>query len=332
MIKRTAALALLVAALGAGASAQAITLRMAANVPANSPWDLGLKRLAAEFDRVSEGRVKITFPQSVRVASESDIIQKMKLGVDGALLTTYGIAQLYPDSLALSMPSFVRNDAEFGAVLDVVKPLLEAKVADRYVVLAISRGGWVRYFSRGPVVYPSDLAKIRVSIAPEDEKVMKLMQSVGTRTVKGDTAAFLLQLNSNAVDAACVSPIYIASLWSQMRGKINYMTPFKVSPFIGAVLFTKSSWDRIPADLRPKLEAVVRDMADKISADSEKVENEAIASMLKDGLKTTQMPADAEAKWGEMIAERRNGVIAEMFSREILEAMDSALAKVRAKK
>jgi TRAP-type transport system periplasmic protein len=332
MTKRTALLALLIAALGTGASAQAVTLRMAANVPANSPWDLGLKRLAAEFDRVSEGRVKVAFPQSVRVASESDIIQKMKLGVDGALLTTYGIAQLYPDSLALSMPSFVRNDAEFSAVLDVVRPLLEAKVADRYVVLAISRGGWVRYFSRGPVVYPSDLAKIRVSIAPEDEKVMKLMQSVGTRTVKGDTAAFLLQLNSNAVDAACVSPIYIASLWSQMRGKINYMTPFKVSPFIGAVLFTKSSWDKIPADLRPKLEAVVRDMAEKISADSEKVENEAIASMLKDGLKTTQMPADAEAKWGEMIAERRNGVIAEMFSPEILGAMDAALAKVRAKK
>ncbi len=332
MTKRTALLALLVAALGTGASAQAITLRMAANVPANSPWDLGLKRLAAEFDRVSDGRVKIAFPQSVRVASESDIIQKMKLGVDGALLTTTGLAQLYPDSLALSMPSFVRNDAEFDAVLAAIRPLLEAKVSDRYVVLAISKGGWVRYFSRGPVVYPSDLAKIRVSIAPEDEKVMRLMQSVGARTVKGTTADFLLQVNSNTVDATCVSPIYIASLWSQLRGKINYMTPFKVSPFIGAVLFTKASWAKIPADLRPKLEQVVQDMARQISQDSEKLENDAIASMLKDGLKTTQMPADAEAKWGEMISERRNGIIAEMFSSDILEAMDAALAKVRSKK
>jgi TRAP-type transport system periplasmic protein len=333
MKRRSIALIALLAAVGgAGLSAQAITLRMAANVPANSPWDLGLKRLASEFDRVSEGKVKITFPQSVRVATESDIIQKMKLGIDGALLTTYGLAQLYPDSLALSMPSFIRTDSEFEAVLAAIKPLIEAKVSDRYVMLAVSLGGWVRYFSRGPLVYPADLAKIRVSIAPEDDKVMRVMQSVGTRTVKGDTAAFLLQLNSNAVDAACVSPIYIASLWSQMRGKINYMTPFKVAPFIGAVFFTKSSWERIPADLRPKLEAVVRDMAVKISQDSEKLENDAIASMLKDGLKTTQMPADAEGKWGEMISDRRKGLIDEMFSPDFLQAMDAALAKARAKK
>jgi len=195
MTLRNTALALLLAAIGSGAAAQTITLRMAANVPANSPWDLGLKRLASEFDRVSGGKVKIVFPQSVRVATESDVIQKMKLGIDGALLTTYGIAQLYPDSLALSMPSFVRNDAEFDAVLEAIRPLFEQRLSDRYVILAIARGGWIRYFSRGPVVYPSDLAKIRVSIAPEDDKVMRLMQSVGSRTVKGDTAAFLLQMN-----------------------------------------------------------------------------------------------------------------------------------------
>ena len=50
--------------------------------------------------------MKIAFPQSAHVASESDIIQKMRLGVDGALLTTFGLAELYPDSLALSMPSY----------------------------------------------------------------------------------------------------------------------------------------------------------------------------------------------------------------------------------
>ncbi len=332
MTRRSIATALIIAALGTGIAAQTITLKMAANVPANSPWDLGLKKLASEFARVSGGKVKIAFPQSVRIASESDIIQKMKLGIDGALLTTYGLAELYPDSLVVSMPSIIRDDEEFEAAMGAIRPLLERKLADNYVVLAISKGGWVRYFSRDPVAYPADLAKIRISISPEDDKVMRLMQSVGTRTVKGDTAAFLLQLNSNGVDAACVSPIFIASLWSQLRGKINYMTSFKVSPFIGAVVFTKSSWARIPADLRPKLAAVVEDMARQIGRDSEKLEGEAISAMLKDGLKATPMPADAEALWASMIAERRHGIIAEMFSEEILRTMDAALAKARAMK
>jgi len=333
MRRRNAAIALLLTVLApaagllAKADAQTLTLRMAANVPANSPWDLGLKRLAAAFDRVSGGRVRLAFPQSSHVASESDIIQKMRLGVDGALLTTDGLAELYPDSLALSMPSFMRTDAEFDAVLAAVEPLIESKLGDRYVVLALSKGGWVRYFSRSPIVYPADFAKLRISISPIEDQEMQLMESVGARTVKGSTADFLLQVNSGTVDAACVSPIYIASLWSQLRGKISYMSGFKVAPFIGVMLMNKSSWDRVPAELKPELQQVVRDMAEKISLDSAKLENDAIAAL--DGIRTIPEPADADAKWAEVIAQRRNGLIARLFSRDMLDAIDMALAKVR---
>jgi TRAP-type transport system periplasmic protein len=330
MIKRSLALVLLLSALASLAGAQALTLKMAANVPANSPWDLGLKRLASEFAKVSGGRVKIAFPQSAHVASESDIIQKMRLGVDGALLTTFGLAELYPDSLALSMPSFIRDDAEFDAVLAAVDPLLKAKLGDRYVVLALSKGGWIRYFSRSLIAYPADLAKLRISIDPGSEKIIQLMESVGARTVKGTTADFLLQVNSNTVDAALVSPIYIASLWSQLRGKIAYMSSFKVSPFIGSIVFNKASWDKVPADLKPQLEEVVREMSRKIGVDSAKLEADAIASL--DGIKSPPEPPDAGAKWSDLIAERRHGIIAKMFSADILDTMDGALAKVRKSK
>ena len=336
MIARAATLALLLTILAplaghpAEAGAQVVTLRMAVNVPTNSPWDLGLQRLAAEFSRVSEGKVRLEFPPSAHIATESDIIQKMRLGVDGALLTTDGMAELYPDSLALSMPSYMRDDAEFDAVLDAVEPLIESKLGDRYIVLALSKGGWARYFSRSPIVYPADFSKLRISISPIEDQEMQLMESVGARTIKGSTADFLLQINSNTVDAACVSPIYIASLWSQLRGKIAYMSGFKVAPFIGALVLNKSSWDRVPADLKPPLEQVVRDMARKISLDSAKLEADAIASL--DGIKVPPEPAEAAAKWAEVFAQRRNGLISQLFSSDMLEAIDAALAKVRKSK
>lgn len=334
---RRASLALCAASiLAAGPAARVcaapLTLKMAANVPANSPWDLGLKRLAADFDKVSGGQVKLVFPQSVRVSGESDIIQKMRLGIDGALLTTMGMAELYPDTLALSLPSFVRNDAEFDAVLEAITPLVRRKLSDRYELLALSRGGWVRYFSRQPVVYPEDLAKMRVSVDPVDEKVARLMQSLGARTVKGDIGAFLLQLNSNAVDVAFLSPILIGSLWSQVRGKIGYMSSIQVSPFIGAVVFNKSSWAKVPADLKPKLEAVLADTAKRISEDSAKLEAEAIAAMRKDGLKLADSPPDAVAKWDSVIGSRRETLIASMFSADMLDAIDAALIKTRSGK
>jgi TRAP-type transport system periplasmic protein len=337
MISGNAALALVLvilapvagypAILSAQAGAQVLTLRMAANVPTNSPWDLGLQRMTAEFDRASGGRVRIAFSPTARVATESDIIQKMRLGIDGALLTSYGLAELYSDSLALSMPSFIRNDKEFDAVLSAVAPLIKSKLGDRYVVLALSKGGWVRYFSKSPILYPSDLAKIRISLEPNQEKEIRLMQSVGARVVAGTTADFLLQINSNAVDVACVSPIFAATLWSQLRGRIAYMSSFKVAPFMGAIVFNKSSWDKVPAELRPRLERVIVEQAVKIGLDSAQLETEAIASL--DGIRTPPEPVDATAKWAELTAHWRAGLVAEMFSADILETMDAALAKVR---
>lgn len=311
----------------AGLSAQAITLKMAANVPANSPWDLGLKRLASEFARVSGGRVKLVFPQTAHVASESDILQKMRLGFDGALFTTYGLAEIDPDIFALSIPTFIRNDAEFDAVMTAVEPLIRSRLEDRYVILAISKGGWIRYFSKVPIQYPEDVAKLRVSIDPSDTKVVKLMQSMGARVVQGSTADFLLQVNSNVVDAACSSPIYIASLWSQLRGKVAYMSGYKVAPFLGAIVFNKASWNKVPAELRPELEKVVRDMSKQITLDTAKLEEDAIASL--DGIKILPVPSDSAERWASALEQRRKGVISEMFSAEMLKTMDDALAKAR---
>ncbi|HTX72439.1 MAG TPA: TRAP transporter substrate-binding protein DctP [Rectinemataceae bacterium] len=328
---RSLAIAVLLA-LGAFLPAQTITLRMAAYVPANSPWDIGLKRLAADFDRISGGTVRIVFPQSVRVSDESDVIQKMHFGVDGALLTTFGIAELYPDSLALSMPSFIRNDKEFDAVLAAVEPLIRDKLGSRYAVLAIAKGGWVRYFSKRPIVYPDDLVGMRMSVNPSDEKVTRLLQSVGVRPVKGDMAALLLQLNSNAVDAFYLSPVFTASLWSQYKGKISYMSAFRVSPFIGAVIFNTSSWNRVPAELRPKLQAAAEEVAAQMAEESAALEDRAVSALLKDGLIMPPLPSDSDARWDEAMRVHGSELIASMFSPDILNTINSALAQVRGRK
>jgi TRAP-type C4-dicarboxylate transport system substrate-binding protein len=310
-----------------GLTAETTILRMASNVPAGSPWDIGLRRLAAEFDQVSGGRVKVVFPQSAHVATESDIIQKMRFGIDGALLTTYGLAELYPDSLALSLPNLIRNDAEFDAVLNAVTPLIKSKLEDRYVILGISRGGWIRYFSRSPILYPSDLMKLRISLMADDSNIITLMQSAGARTIIGTTSDFLLQFNSNAADATLTSPIYIASLWSQLRGKISYMSPFKVAPFVGALVINKSAWEKIPAELRPAIEKVVIDTSKRTSIDSAQLEKEAIAAL--DGIKVPPEPKDAPKKWEDLSEEWRKGPVERMFSPDILSSIDKALVKAR---
>jgi TRAP-type C4-dicarboxylate transport system substrate-binding protein len=105
------------------------------------------------------------------------------------------------------------------------------------------------------------------------------------------------------------------------------MSPFKVAPFVGALLINKSAWEKIPAELRPAIEKAVADMAKHTSIDSAKLETEAIAAL--DGIKVSAEPADATKKWADLSEEWRRGPVERMFSPDILGAIDKALVKVR---
>ncbi len=310
-------------------AAQTVTLRVANYVPPNSPWENGLRRLAADFERISSGRVKIVFPQSLKASNDADILQKMRLGVDGALITTYGVAELCPDSFALALPTLIRSDAEYDAVLEAVEPLIKRKLDERYVMLAIAKGGWIRFFSKSPIVYPEDLAKARMSVNPGEDKTQKLLQSIGTRTVKGDLSTLSLQLSSNTIDSFYISPVFLASFWDQFKNSIAYMSPFRVAPFVGAVVFTKQSWNKVPAEVRPRLEEAARAVGRQMAKESSQLEEEAIAFLRREGLKIPPYPADADGRWSAVFEERRTSLVAAMFSADFLEAIDRALAAER---
>lgn len=320
-------LALLLMPLGAQ-----VTLKVAAFVPQNSPWETGLKRLAADFERISGGRVRLSFPQSLKGASEADIIQKLKLGLDGALLSTSGLAILDADTLALSMPSVIRSDAELAAVLDAVEPMIKAKIGERYSVLAVARAGWVRLFSKEQIITPEDLARYRISVPSGDDLLERLFQSIGARTVRGDFTSLFLQLSSNAVDVFYTSPVMVAGLWSQFKGKIKYISPIPISPYIAAIVFNKSSWEKVPADLRPALEAAAKKIGADMATDGAKMESDALSSLVAEGMVIPKADASTPAAWAKVYTDRRETLLADMFSQDFLAAVDSATAKVRSGK
>ena len=121
----------------------------------------------------------------------------------------------------------------------------------------------------------------------------------------------------------------VAGLWSQFKGKIKYISPTPISPYIAAIVFNKASWERIPADIRPALEAAAKKIGDDMAADGAKMENEAMASLVGEGMVVPPSTPAANASWGKIYEDRRNGMFAQMFSADFLSAIDAAIAKVR---
>jgi TRAP-type C4-dicarboxylate transport system substrate-binding protein len=308
-------------------SAQDIVLQIGSAAPINSPWDLGLKKIASEWSKISGGKVKMVFPKSVSSSSQEDMIQKLKFSIDGALLDTTGLGFIDNDIYMMSMPSVILDDAEFDKAMAAAIPLIHEKLGDRFEIVAMSKGGWIRFFSNSEIRTPEDLKKVRMGVNRNADSLAKLLQSIGVRTVKTDQASTLLQFNAGSLDAMYSSPLYVAALWSQYKRVITHMTPFRVAPFFGAIVVNKKSWERVPDSLRPALLAAADRIATEIGNEAVRLEEEGIAAMKKGGLIVPEYNAADAKAWNTLYADKMQPAIKSWYSPDFTAAIYAALGK-----
>jgi TRAP-type C4-dicarboxylate transport system substrate-binding protein len=324
------ALAVIALSFAAPLAAQTVTLQIGAAVPANSPWDLGLRKLAAEWSRISNGRVRLSYPRSMANASQEDILQKMKFNLDGGMLETTGLFFIDKDFLLLSMPSIISDEKEFVAAMSAVRPIMKARLADRFELITIAQGGYLHFFSNRPIVSPADLVNARIGVDASQDILMKQMQAIGARTVKSDMSTTLLQFNSNALDVSYTSPLIIATLWSQFKRSVSHMSSFRLSPFYGALLINRRSWDRVPEEFKPALLAAADQISLEIASEALKLEREAIAMMRGQGLIVPNVSDEQTQAWTELFTgASMQRLFSDWFSLEFTKAVTDAVRRVR---
>lgn len=301
--------------------AQSIVLQIGATVPANSPWDLGLKKIAAEWASISGGRVKMAFPKSVSSSSPEDLIQKLKFTLDGIVLETTGMAFLDKDIAFLSMPNVIRNDAEYEKVMDVAIPIIKKRLEGRYELISTAKGGFVYIFSNQIIDSPDDLRKVRMGTDRKMEEISRLLQSMGIRTVAADHTSILLQFNSGALDAVYSSPLFIGALWSQYKRVISYMSAYPLAPFFGSIILNSKSWNRIPDDLKPRLIEAAERICKEIGVQSAKLEQEAIEAMKANGLKVPPVSLTNSKLWNDLYNEKLENEVVNWFSPDFVKSI-----------
>jgi len=307
--------------------AQEIVLDMGSSTPVNSPWDTGLRKIAAEWSKASGGRVKMVFSRSVSSASQTDLIQKLKFSLDGIVVDTMGLGFIDQDFFMLSMPSVIHDDEDFDKAIAAALPILRQRLSDRYEIITITKAGWVRFFSNQAIRTPEDLRKVRIGVNRSQDALVKLFQSIGIRTVKSDASSTLLQFNAGALDAMYSSPLFVGALWSQYRKVITHMSPFKVAPFFGAIILNKRAWESIPEPLRPTLRAIADKVAAEIGAEADRLETEAIVAMQKTGLVVPPYTAADEAAWDALYSGTVRSQVASWFSPDVAAAVNTAVGK-----
>jgi TRAP-type transport system periplasmic protein len=332
-MRKIALLAALAAVAIASAAAKPVTLKLATAVPENTPWGQGLDKLAADWLALSEGLVVLKVFHGTH-GDTGSIRQKMDIGtLDAGVFDSVGLHMISPEVLALSIPSMIRDDKELDFVLAKADEYMRKKLDEKgYKLLAWSKAGWIRFFSKRPVVTPGDLKRMKLGVNANDQELQQAFKAQGYDIVPASMTSMVQALSTGAVDAFYTSPLLISTQWSAFAGLSPYMTAQPVAPFVGVVLMRKSSWAKIPDELKPKLALSLAAIAKQIDAEVAKKEAAGIAAMVKLGLKVPPLTPEAKAEWEAEYGKGMESGLGAIFPAEMVGLVSSALAEYRKSK
>ncbi|OGQ90325.1 MAG: hypothetical protein A2289_12190 [Deltaproteobacteria bacterium RIFOXYA12_FULL_58_15] len=292
-----------------------VKIKLGTAAPDGSSWHLGLKEMAAEWEKVSNGEVVLKIYPGGVAGNEGDMVRKMRIGqLHAAALTVVGLHDIYAAPQAIAAPGVIANEAEWGHVFRNVTPTWEKAIDDMgFVVIMWGDTGWLHMFFRKQVKTPADTRDIKVFAWAGDPASVEAAKLAGFRPVVISSTDILPSLSTGMIDGFGTTPIIaVTARWYEQAPHM-VATPWGHLP--AATVVSKTTWEKIPSDLRPKLMEIARKYAAKSNADVMRMEADAIAAMKKNGLKVVEFDAAGKIAW-QKVAEStwpavRGGVVSE---------------------
>src|ERR1035437_2935380 len=194
---------------GLHAAEKPIRFKLGTLAPTGTSYHKSMQAMGEKWRKASHGAVQlIIFPGGTQ-GSEADMVGLIESGnLDARLLTAEGLSQIDPAALALQiMPLAFRNLDEVDYLTEKLRPKLEARLlAKGYIPLFWSDSGWVRFFSKSPVLHPDDLRKLKVFAWAGNAAESDIWKAAGFRPVDLDGSGIPQGLLSGNISAVPTLP------------------------------------------------------------------------------------------------------------------------------
>ena len=297
---RVLALLLSIGLLATGYSqAQSPTLvRLGTVIPAGTIWNNILKEQAAEWTRITGGRVRLTVMAGTQ-GDEDAIIRKMRTSgqLQAASLSAVSLAMSIDQSFnVFFIPMFFQDYAELDHVMAKLQPVISQRLADKgFVFLNWGNGGWVQVFSKKPAKTLRDLKGMKLFTSAGDDVTVQWYKDNGFQPVPLSSADMLSSLTTGMIEAVPVTPL--SALSFQWYKYTPYMLDVGISPLVGATIINKKTWEAISEADRAQLMAAAQKTEARFRVEVPRTDAESIAVMQKSGLTVVKPDAAALAEF-----------------------------------
>lgn len=323
--------ALALMALPVSASADTVVIKLATLAPKGSSYHKVLKALAAKWNKMSHGQVKVKVFAGGVAGDDSDVVRKSRLGsLSGGMLTSAGMSTIHKGIHALQIPLAYQSYAEVDYVLSKLQTELEKAYLDNgFVVLNWVDAGWVHFFAKGPAHSPDELAAFKMYVWNGNPEIYEIWKAAGFNVVPLPSTEISTALSTGLVNAVPSTPL--AANLMQWNKHASYMTNLRWSPLMGALVITKEVWAKVPEALRGDMMKVARLAGRKLRKVSRPLNERSIKAMKARGLQIVEVSDADRAAWAARVAAAKDKIRGDYCPPELYDAALKHLAAYRAK-
>ncbi len=291
-------LSLLIAVPLTGATPTATRIKLATLAPKGTSLHQILLAMGEKWRIASGGSVALTIYPDGTMGAEADVVRRMRVDqIQAAMLTATGLAQIDSSITAVEdMPMMFRSLDEVAYVREKMRSTIERKLRDKgFVLLFWGDTGWVRFFSKTPVLHPAELKRMKLFAWAGSEDQIELMKSAGFHPVPLETANIYTSLQTNMINALPTIPI--AALAGQFYGPCPHMLELNWGPLVGGTVIKAGVWDALPETSRAEFLKAAVEAGEQVTSKSRKESDEAVEAMKKRGLTVHAVSPELEEEW-----------------------------------
>lgn len=297
--------------------------------PEGSVWASRFADFTREVSQKTNGEVAFKVYAGGVMGDDRAMYRKMRIGqLQGGGFTMTGISEVVSDFRILSIPFLFKSYDEVDRVIAGLFPTFQKEFNDNGLeLLAMSEVGFVYTMSTGPV---TSIAKLRQSKswAPENDPVSQaFLKTIGITPIPLTIPDVLSSLQTGLIDTVYNS-LY-GTIVMQWFTRTNYITDVPFGYAYGGLVFSKNAFDKLP----PAHAAVCRDLARKhfagLLADTRKSNDDALATLKKNGVKLVSFPEGDLAELRKYRDQTVQGISGKAFSKEMYDETMQLLAQVR---
>ena len=284
-------------------NAQKIVIKMATLAPEGTEWHGLLVDLGQEWNKATNGEVRLRIYPGGVVGDERDMVRKMRIGqIHGAAITTEGMTEVNQYFTAFNYPLLFQNYDDVDFVRKQLKnELYNESEKNGFKLLTMVDVGWVYWFSTDPVFTPSDLKKTKIWTWAGDYKSVQLYEKNGFQPVPLTTLDILSGLQTGMINSLGLNTMY--ALAQQIFGIADNMLDMKWGNLTAAIVIDMRTWNKLKPDHQKLISSISKKIGKKFQDKNRYGSDDAVNVMKQYGLKVNKPSSEQLAEWYGLIDE-----------------------------